>query len=274
MKKIVLLVLVMVALTGCFNKVSPEKVIAKVGSKVYSIDDINKRIGQLDPQLKTYFQKKENKVRLLDQIIEEEIIYQVAKKEGIQRDKGFKENLRTLKRQALINYFIQQKVEESSVVTKVEVENFFNSNKDKFSTYETRNISHILVEKKDTANKVKRALKKGGDFGALAKQYSIDPSKAQGGKLGWVRKTQLVPEFANVAFKLTKKTSLSGIVKTQFGYHVIQYNGSRTVPAQTLEQVYDAISAQIQDQKKRDTFKQILDSGKETVKVERTIENL
>ena len=85
------------SLTGCLNKVEESKVIAKVGSKVYSVDDINDRISNLDPQLKTYFEKKENKVRLLDQIIEEEVIYQLAKKDRMQRNKDFKKTLADLK---------------------------------------------------------------------------------------------------------------------------------------------------------------------------------
>ena len=81
------------SLTGCLNKVEESKAIAKVGSKVYSVDDINDRISNLDPQLKTYFEKKENKVRLLDQIIEEEVIYQLAKKDRMQRNKDFKKDV-------------------------------------------------------------------------------------------------------------------------------------------------------------------------------------
>jgi len=117
-------------------------------------------------------------------------------------------------------------------------------------------------------------LRKGGKFEDLAQKYSIDPSKAQGGQLGWVRKEQLVPEFAKAAYKLTKKVPISGVVKSEFGYHIIQFNDSRVVPSQSLDAVYENISNQLLTQKKRDKFKNILDSGKETVKIERQIENL
>ena len=115
---------------------------------------------------------------------------------------------------------------------------------------------------------------KGNSFENLAKEYSIDPSKDQGGRLGWVRKEQLVSEFSNAAFRLTKKLPISGIVKSEFGYHIIQFNESKFVPMQPLESVYDNISNQLLTQKKRDKFTSILDAAKETVKIEKTIENL
>ena len=111
MKNLLTLILMTVAFTGCLNKADTSSIIAKVGSKVVVVDDINDRISNLDPQLQSYFQKKENKVRLLDQIIEEEVIYQLAKKERLQRTKDFRKTLDELRRQALINYFIQQRVD-------------------------------------------------------------------------------------------------------------------------------------------------------------------
>lgn len=273
MKKIVLLCVFLLAI-GCFKKVDDAKVVAKVGSTTYSVDDINTRIETLDPQLKEFFAQKENRVRLLDQLIEEEVIYQLAKRDRLQRTKDFKKTLSDLKRQALITYYIQQKVENASEVTRIEVEEFYNNNSDQFSAYESRNLSHILVESKEDARKVARQLRKGASFDDLAKQYSIDPSKNNGGSLGWVRKQQMVPEFAEAAYSLTKKAPVSGVVKTQFGYHIILFNDSRIVPAQALDTVYERISEQLVAQKKRQKFKELIDNGKETVKIERTIENL
>ncbi|MGA0242613.1 MAG: peptidylprolyl isomerase [Candidatus Marinamargulisbacteria bacterium] len=273
MKKIVLFGLFLISV-GCLNKVDQEKVIAKVGPTVYSVDDINDRINNLDPQLKEYFTKKENKVRLLDQLIEEEVIYQLAKKDGLQRSKDFKKTVSELKRQALINYYIQQKIDRSSEVTRSEVESFYNENGAQFASYESRNLSHILVATKSDARKVVKKLNNGQSFEALAKQYSIDPSKDQGGQLGWIRKEQLVPEFSNAAYKLTKKSPISGIVKSQFGYHIIQFNDTKTVPARDLDAVYSQISEQLLAQKKREKFTELLKNGKETVKIERSIENL
>ncbi len=73
------------------------------------------------------------------------------------------------------------------------------------------------------------------DFETVAILYSQDPGSAEnGGNLGWIRRSDLVPEFANVAFKLKTKGQISDIVKTDFGYHIIRF----------LERRGEAIKAQ------------------------------
>ena len=81
---------------------------------------------------------------------------------------------------------------------------------------------HILVKDKKTAEEVKAKLDKGGDFAALAKEYSTDTgTAANGGDLGWFSTGEMVPEFETAAAKL-KKDEISKPVKSEFGYHIIQ----------------------------------------------------
>ncbi len=265
----------MMAFTGCINQVDETKVVLKVGSKTYSNDDISDRIGVAnDPSVKAYFESKENREKLVDQIIEEEVIYQLAKKERLQRNKEFKTRMDQLERQALIQFYIQQNVDQIVEVTPDEVETFYNSNKSIFSEYETRNLSHILVATKKDANRVQRLLKKGKKFDDLARQYSTDESKANGGNLGWVRKDRLVEEFGTAAFRLSKRAPVSGVVKTSFGYHIIKLNDVSTVKAQPLDDVYEKISTQLLAQKRQQKFNDLMSNAKETFTIEKTLENL
>jgi peptidyl-prolyl cis-trans isomerase C len=84
--------------------------------------------------------------------------------------------------------------------------------------------SHILVEKQSQALKVLEELKAGADFKDLAKTYSICPSSKRGGDLGQFKRGQMVREFEQAAFTL-KQGEISGLVKTQFGYHIIKRTG-------------------------------------------------
>jgi peptidyl-prolyl cis-trans isomerase C len=95
---------------------------------------------------------------------------------------------------------------------------------------------HILVPTEDEAKAILAQLKGGADFAALAKEKSKDPGAAEGGDLGYFTKEQMVPEFAEVAFKLGKG-QLSDPVKTQFGWHVIKVEDKRIRPTPTFEQV-------------------------------------
>jgi peptidyl-prolyl cis-trans isomerase C len=124
---------------------------------------------------------------------------------------------------------------------------------------------HILVETEDEARGVAAELKKGTDFAELAKQKSKDPgAAAQGGDLGYFTKDQMVPEFAETAFKLDKG-QLSDPVKTQFGWHVIKVEDKRARPVPPFEQVKD----QIQTFVMRRAQSEVISKLREGAKIER-----
>lgn len=81
--------------------------------------------------------------------------------------------------------------------------------------------AHILVKDRATAEKVLAELKAGAKFEDLARKYSIDPSNANGGDLGYFQRGDLLPEFENAVIKL-KPGQISGIVRTKLGYHIIK----------------------------------------------------
>ncbi len=105
---------------------------------------------------------------------------------------------------------------------------------------------HILVESEDEAKAVAADLKKGGDFAAIAKEKSKDPgSKDSGGDLGFFTKDQMVPEFAEAAFKLDKG-QISEPVKSQFGWHVIRVDDKRAKQPPSFDQVKDQVENFVQ----------------------------
>ncbi|MCE7748847.1 MAG: peptidylprolyl isomerase [Candidatus Heimdallarchaeota archaeon] len=84
--------------------------------------------------------------------------------------------------------------------------------------------SHILVKKRSEAIRILDEIKAGTDFAELAKKHSICSSGKKGGSLGFFTRGQMVKEFEKTAFSLAKG-ELSGLVKTEFGYHIIKRTG-------------------------------------------------
>ena len=99
---------------------------------------------------------------------------------------------------------------------------------------------HILVETEDEAKAVLAELKAGKDFAELAKAKSKDPGSSDGGDLGYFTREQMVPEFAEVAFKLDKG-AISDPVKSQFGWHIIKVEDKRDRQPPEFDKVKEQI---------------------------------
>jgi len=123
---------------------------------------------------------------------------------------------------------------------------------------------HILVATEDEAKAILAQLKGGADFATLAKEKSKDPGAADGGDLGYFTKDQMVPEFAEVAFKLDKG-QLSDPVKTQFGWHIIKVEDKRIKPAPTFDQV----KPQIENYIARRAQSELVENLRKSAQVER-----
>jgi peptidyl-prolyl cis-trans isomerase SurA len=142
-----------------------------------------------------------------------------------------------IKNQLLVQKVRQQR-EASFSVTRREVEDFFLSFRDSLPQVpEEFELSHIyIVPKPDATVEAKTrqlmqsvldSIHAGGDFDDFAKRYSTDPgSAASGGDLGWEKRGVFVREFEETVFGL-KEGDISGIVQTQFGFHIIQLLGRR-----------------------------------------------
>jgi peptidyl-prolyl cis-trans isomerase C len=115
---------------------------------------------------------------------------------------------------------------------------------------------HILVATEDEAKAIEALLKKGGDFAALAKEKSKDPSAADGGDLGYFTKEQMVPEFAEAAFKL-EKGQISDPVKTQFGWHIIKIEDKRTKPTPTFDEVKSQLQTYVEHRTQADMVQKL-----------------
>jgi peptidyl-prolyl cis-trans isomerase D len=138
------------------------------------------------------------------------------------------------------------------------VKAFYQSNEAKFKQPEQRRASHVLirVDKQAPAAEVKAAQEKaeqvlaqlkapGADFGKIARQNSQDPGSAEkGGDLGFFGRGMMVKPFEDAVFGLTEN-QLSGLVRSDFGFHLIRLTGVRAERARPLEEVRNEIIAEI-----------------------------
>ncbi len=178
---------------------------------------------------------------MLDQKVDERIQYlinQLGSEDKLEQTFGSpikkikRDTRKIIKEQMLVEQVRAAKL-RGIKVSRREVESFYATYKDSLPTLrETVDISHILklvkpseeAQKKafDTISSILEQLKNGADFSKLAEKYSDDPASAKrGGDLGLISRGDFVPEFEAAAYKL-KDGEISGIVQTQFGFHIIQ----------------------------------------------------
>lgn len=167
-----------------------------------------------------------------------------------------------------------------------EVEKYYADHPKRFLTPEKVRASHILLEvpkgasdedekerKKDAFKIARAARKDGADFAALAREHSQGPRGPKGGELGWFTRKQMVPEFANAAFKL-EVGEVSDPVRTSYGYHVIKLWEREEERAQSLEDVRGEIEAGLRRSRMRDASVKLLRELRKEAEIERLSRNI
>ncbi len=201
---------------------------------VVSADDVRKSINPSDAELQTFF--KNNATRYAAAIPETRKIQYVAFDAS---------NLPGGKPQ----------------VSDADVQAYYNAHQDQYQVKDQVKVRHILIAvpagadaKTDAAAKAKaedilKQIKSGGNFADLASKNSDDPgSKGQGGELGWLDRGKTVPEFDKAAFSLAPGQT-SDVVKTQFGYHILQVEEKKTAHLRPLAEVKPEIVPVLEQQR-------------------------
>ena len=260
------LLFVLPAASGCSKNSSSEApasstsdpVIARVNGVDIKQSDLalaEEDVGA-DMQAASPEAKREHLISYLADII---MVTQAADKKNLADNPDFKRRLAFLRNKLLMGYELQQ--EAKTALTDEALHQTYDEAVKSMSGQEEVRARHILVEGEDEAKAILEQLKAGADFATLAKEKSKDPGAAEGGDLGYFTKDQMVPEFADVAFKMYPG-QLSNPVKTQFGWHVIKLEDKRTRQPPEFEKVKDQIEAYLARKAQSDFIAKLRQSAK------------
>ena len=179
-----------------------------------------------------------------------------------------KENIRANLRQ---QHWVDEQLKGKDEVADAEAEDFYKKNPDKFKAPEKVRASHILLavpqdakpetvqEKEKAAKAVLDRVKKGEDFAKVAEEVSDDPSAKQNkGDLDFFSRDQMVPEFADAAFKLKQDEVSSAPVRSQFGYHIIKLTGRKDAETIAFDKAKPELVAYLKRQKKQGEISKVV----------------
>lgn len=257
-KKMILatIALLVIVLAGCSRK---QTVLANIGSKVITNTDFNDRLKQLPPQYQAMIKGDDDKKTMLDALVKEQLIVQEAKERNLDKEKTVQAKINTIVDQILLEEMIKNVRESQLKPSEAEAKSYYDQHKSDFVGGERIKVAHILVKDKALADKVSAQLKKGADFGQLAREFSIDTGSGKmGGEMDYFNKGDMVPEFEKGAFALTNPGQVSEPVKTAFGYHIIKLIDKKTAGEKSFEEA----KADVERVVEKNKFDQWLESLK------------
>jgi len=200
---------------------------------------------------------------LLDQMIDRRALAIQARKSGLEKQDDVRRAMEAAADRALQTAYVSREI--GPLVTEAAIRAKYDAEIAGKTGVEEVHARHILVADEATAKKIIEELKKGGDFAALAKQYSSDSGAQQGGDLGFFKKDDMVPEFATAAFALKVGEYTLVPVKTQFGWHIIKLEERRAAPPPSFEEAHD----ELRQKMIQDAYQKLTVAARATVKVER-----
>jgi parvulin-like peptidyl-prolyl isomerase len=268
LKKTLLTTMVLVA------SLNAGEVLATVNNTPIKKEDIN----QVLQKQGISFDKlpKEQQKKLVDKLIERELLVDVAKKAGIEKDEEYKKTLENYKKDLLIKVWMD-KTYKRALISDSEANKYYQDNKDSYKVPEKVHARHILVKTEDEAKKIIDELKnlKGQElnkkFIELAKSKSTGPSGKNGGDLGYFTKGQMVKPFSDAAFALKKGEITTKPVKTQFGYHIILVEDKKPAGVAPFKDVKSQIVAKMRQEQFAKAVKDAIDKQKESAKITNTL---
>jgi peptidyl-prolyl cis-trans isomerase C len=220
-----------------------DPVIARVNGVEVRQSDLALAEEDLGQSLPPNAQGEAKREYLIGYIADVILVAKAAEAKKVQDQADFKSRSTYLRNKLLME--LQLQAEAKAAVTDQALKAVYeDAIKQMANEFEVR-ARHILVPTENEAKAILAELNKGTDFAELARQKSKDPAAAsQGGDLGYFTKDQMVPEFAEVAFKL-EKGQLSEPIKTQFGWHIIKVEDKRKKPAPDFAQVKDQVETYV-----------------------------
>jgi len=284
MRKILYIIVILSLFIGC-DKLIPSKVekeskvsspikgtlLAQVNDWAIGTQDFNERLNAL----KTMYPDAANldataKKKVLEELINLEILSQVAAQKGLTRDKDVVSAVRDF-RSSLLAQKLREQLARDIIVTDAEIDNFYKQNQAIFQEPQERKIREIVVKDESQAKDVSIRLLQGESFAFLARSYSIAKSKAKDGDLGYITPPQDLKggkfqKFWEAAFT-TEKGDNSSYFKGPDGYYIVKVEDIRGGKVKALGDVRENIKAYLQNLKIGEKTEETIYNAKKNFKV-------
>jgi len=242
---------------------APNPVVAKVDGDEIHLSDVVEAADSLPDQLRGT-PPQVLLPMILDQLIAQKALVAQARRQGLDKDDEVKRRVQRAEEQELQQAMVQREV--LPMVTEDALKARYQRDIANRPPEEEVHARHILVASEAEAKTVLAEVKRpGANFADIAKRRSSDPGASNGGDLGFFKKGDMVPEFANAAFALKPGEISAAPVQSPFGWHIIKVEERRTAPPPKYEEVRDQLRSAMLEE----AVGQVVERAKATAQVER-----
>jgi len=203
-------------------------------------------------------------------VIPREVLYQEAKQKGFGKKKEILAKIEDAKRAILIDALLEEGLKGKGEVSEEEVQRYYKDNQALFTEPQEIKIRQIVVNTEPALKEVVTKLSKGESFEKIASTYNIGKFKEDGGNLGYIRRGQLAPSFAQfeeAAFSLRRRGEVSEVVSSPYGYHIIRLEDTRGSTLRPLNQVKERVRFFLQPKKKQEAYLEYVKEARSKAKV-------
>jgi peptidyl-prolyl cis-trans isomerase C len=242
------------------------------------INDVSISLEEFQQMLEK--QPLEGKMKLLSEkgtrdflenyVVSREVLYQEAKKKGLEKKKELLVKIEDVRRAILIEALLEDVLRGRAEVSEEEIQQYYKENSNFFIEPQEVKIRHIVVNSEPTLKEVMTKLSQGESFEKLASNYNIGKFKDNAGDLGYIRRGQLASPFAQfeeAAFSLRKRGEISEIVSTPYGYHILRLEDLRGTTLRPLNQVKEKIRFFLEPKKKQEAYLDYVKEAKSKAKI-------
>ena len=197
-------------------------ILARVGDAVLTLKELEAGI----PDDLVGSLSLDDKKRMVEKWVEEQLLYQEAQRRGIDREDGIKRLIESSKVDLVVTE-LMQRLTDNLAITDDELLRYYNEHQEEFVREDDEIWArHILVATKAEAQRIRSRLLAGESFEQILQERSVDPTTINGGDLGYFSQKSAGDDLWRAVSRL-RVGVLSQPVKTEFGYHIIEVLGKR-----------------------------------------------
>jgi len=215
-----------------------DPVIGGVDGKLIYLSDLTRAINTLPEQVRGLPFDSIMPI-LLDRLIDHQALTMTARRAGLDKKPEVQREMQAAADAVLERAWLAQVTPSS--VTDAAIEARFNREYANRPATDEVHARHILVGTESEAKSVLDELKSGADFAVVARAVSKDPDARQGGDLGFFRRDQVWPAFADLAFSLAPGQVGPVPIHNEFGWHVVKVEERRLVPPPALSEIREKL---------------------------------